>query len=127
MPHHFFTLDNLPKLDSGKVALAFSHELRRCALDCIDRPGDSSVRTVAIKAALKPVLDADGSCDTVEVEFEVSGKVPVRRSKVFSMATKATGALLFSEDSPDNVDQRTIFDGEADPPAGDGKSQAAGE
>ena len=124
-----FNLETLKELDLGKVTKAFEHELKRCVQDCMDRPNDTASRTVTMQFTIKPVPDEmDGTCDTVSGEFEVKGKVPVRRSKRYSFGVKKTGSLMFSTESPDNVDQKTIFDqaaGEEDTP--DGKSAGAGE
>jgi hypothetical protein len=118
-----FNLETLKDLDMGKVTKAFEHELKRCVQDCLDRPADSTARTVTLALALKPVPDGE-ICDTVSGEFEIKGKVPVRRTRVYSFGVKKTGSLMFNVDSPDNVDQKTLLDGMDEP---DGKSKAAGE
>ena len=122
-----FNLETLKDLDMGKVVKAFEHELKRCVQDCLDRPHDSNARVVSMAMTIKPVPDGE-VCDTVSGEFEIKGKVPVRRTKVYSFGVKRTGSLMFSSDSPDNVDQRTIFDAtDNDRDEPDGKSKAAGE
>lgn len=121
-----FNLETLKDLDMGKVVKAFEHELKRCVQDCLDRPGDTTARQVTLSMQIKPVTDPMHTdvCDTVSGEFEIKGKVPVRRTRVYSFGVKKTGSLMFSSDSPDNVDQKTIFDEDQGP---DGKSRSAGE
>lgn len=123
-----FNLETLKELGMGIVSKAFEHELKRCVQDCLDRPGDKNARVVTLQMQIKPVVDPmkQDECDTVSGEFEIKGKVPVRRTRVYSFGVKKTGSLMFSSDSPDNIDQKTIFD--QDPDDGlDGKSRAAGE
>jgi hypothetical protein len=119
---HILTLESLKDLDTGKARMAFDKELKRCVQDCIDRPNDESARTVTMQLSLKPVSDGQ-ECDGCKGEFEIKSKVPVRRTRAYHFGIKTTGALYFNEDSLDNADQATLFDG--DPP--DGKSAAGGE
>lgn len=106
---HLLTLDTLKNLDFGKVSKAFSRELKHCVLDCMDRPNDDGARVVNLTLTLKPVTSGQ-ECEACTGEFEVKSKVPVRRSRTFSLGVKNTGALYFNEDSPDAVDQTTLFD-----------------
>jgi hypothetical protein len=109
MPLREFNLPAIQELDGGKIAIAFGEHLKRAALDCNDRPGDRSPRSVELKATLKPTIGEDGDLEDVKVEFEVKSKTPVQRSRVFSMDIDRQGRLKFNIDSPDDVDQRTLL------------------
>jgi hypothetical protein len=119
MPQMLFNLETLKDIDLGKVSKAFDIAVRRCVQDCIDRPGDKNGRLATLKMKITPVLEQDESgarCEVVTGEFEVHDSVPKRRSKPYSFRVKAkTGGLSFSFDSPDEVDQTTIFDDEEIP------------
>lgn len=131
MGQMLFNLENLEHIDMGRVSKALEIAIRRCVLDCIDRPGDANGRVASLRMKITPVLEPNGSCEVVTGEFEIADSVPKRRSKPISFRVKTqTGGLVFNADSQDNVDQRTIFDGEqseAGEPSPDGKSAAAGE
>jgi ribosomal protein L30/L7E len=108
------TLESLKDLDYGKAHLAFQAHLARAAQDCLDRPGDSKARTVTLSIGLVPVLESDLDCTEVKAQIQVTSKVPVHRTKVYSLGLRRNGGLVFSEDSPEAIDQATFFDGEPD-------------
>jgi hypothetical protein len=110
MAIHQLSLDALDKLDMGKAAEAFRLHLRRAALDCLDRPGDDKPRTVVLKVALKPAMEPDGDCTEVKGQFHVASKVPDHRTKVYSFGLRKNGGLVFNEDSPESIDQSTMFE-----------------
>lgn len=105
-------LENLADLDNGRVSLAFTHELKRAVQDCLDRPGDSTARKVTVVFTLKPITDEAGDCDTVNGDFKIKSTVPERKSKTYNFAARKSGHLVFSEESPQNVQQTTFMDGE---------------
>lgn len=105
-----FTLDTLKDLDGGKAALAFEQHVRRAANDCLDRPGDQTARKITLEIKLSPVLNADLTCDEVKAQIEASSAVPKHRTKEYSFGIRANGMLVFSQDSPDNVNQTTMLD-----------------
>lgn len=107
--------EHLKFLDGGKVDIAFQDALKRAVLDCFDRPHDAKPRTVTLKANIAPVTDGQ-ELDSVNVEFEVESKVPVRRSKTYPMKVHNNGQLSFVEENPTNPDQKTLLDEEADRP-----------
>lgn len=109
-----FTLDNLRHLDFGKAAEAFNQQIRRVANDCLDRPGDANPRKVNMEVMVKPAVNDDGSCDRVKLQIQVTSKVPSLRTRVYDVGLRKNGILAFSEDSPENFDQTTIFDGDED-------------
>lgn len=112
-----FSLESLNEVDAGRIVVAFQHELKRMIDDCRDRPGDKNARTVGLKCAITPILDIIDKkviCNGVNIEFEITGKVPVRRSRPIPMKVNDKGAY-FNTDAPDNPDQTTFFDDEGRP------------
>jgi hypothetical protein len=107
-----FTLENLENLDLGKASTAFNLQIKRIAADCLDRPGDANARKVTLEVAAKPVVNDDGSCERVKLQIQVSSKIPSYRTRVYDLALRKNGVLVFSEESPENFDQKTFFDGE---------------
>lgn len=105
-----FNIASLENLDDGRVAVAFAHELRRSVQDCMDRPGDKKPRSVSLEFRLTPVVGDEGQCEGAEGEFEIKSKVPTRKSKTYSFSTNRKGHLIYSSNSPENVDQTTFDD-----------------
>ena len=54
------TLATLAEIDGGRLAIAFEQALRRCAIDCDDRPGEKKARTVSMQISVEPRLDENG-------------------------------------------------------------------
>lgn len=107
---HQLTLDSLKDLDSGKAAVAFENHLRRVASDCYDRPADATSRKVTMEIAFTPVMEPDGSCSEVKAQIHVKSSVPTHRTKVYSLGLRPNGNFVFSEHSPDNINQPTLMD-----------------
>lgn len=111
-----FRTENLPRLDNGLLALAIDAEVRKCALDCQDRPGNGTARTVTIKLHFVPKLDDAGMCDEVQFGADVISTCPKRTTKAYSLGVKGHGAakgqLFFRELAPDNFRQQTLADSE---------------
>lgn len=116
MPLLELNLANLNELDDGRVAVAFMHELRRVVQDCLDRPGDVSARKVSLEFCLKPVIAEDGQCESADGDFKIKSSVPVRKSKSYSFNVNKKGHLIYSSNSPEDVDQTTFDD--VDPSTG---------
>ena len=114
MPIHAFTLENLEHLDLGKAKEAFNMQIKRIAADCLDRPGDTNARKVTLEVVAKPVPDVDGTCERVKLQIQVTSKIPSMRTRVYDLGIRRNGVLVFSEDSPENIDQATMFDGDND-------------
>lgn len=111
MPFIPLKLENLQKLDGGRVSVAFQQQLQRAVQDCIDRPGDDSVRTVALEVKFKPVIETNtGACEGASGTFHIKSKVPERKSKTYDFGVKQNGELFWSENSPTVLDQSTIDD-----------------
>jgi hypothetical protein len=104
------SLKNLGDLDNGRISEAFQQKLRSIMVDCFDRPVDKNPRNLEMKIAVKPQCTPSGEFDGVKVEFEIKSKVPVIRSKTFSMDGDRKGHLKFNPDSLDNVDQGTFLE-----------------
>ena len=116
MPMMELNLANLNELDDGRVSVAFMHELRRVVQDCMDRPGDTTARKVSLEFNLKPIIAEDGSCESADGDFKIKSTVPVRKSKNYSFNVNKKGHLIYSSNSPDDVDQTTFDD--VDPKTG---------
>jgi len=114
MTMHVLTLAELNKLDGGVVALAFEQAMERAIADCEDRPGEEKPRKVNLQCELVPVRDGEtGGLDTIAFVYQVKDTVPTRKSRVFNGAVRVTGGqrrLVYSDESPGNVHQRSIFD-----------------
>lgn len=109
-----FTLAKLEDLDGGKAFLAFQRHLTRAANDCLDRPNDGKPRSVTLKVALVPAPDPEGDCTEVKAQIFAESTVPKHRTKVYSFGLRKNGVLVFNNESLENVDQATLFDGEDD-------------
>lgn len=104
-----FTLDSMTDLDGGKASEAFDLHVLRAAMDCLDRPGDTKPRKVKLEVSLVPVIEADGTCDRVNVQIHASSAVPTHRTRAYSFGLRRGGQLVFDADSPDNVNQGTLL------------------
>lgn len=110
MPTRALTLESLEHLDLGKASAAFNSHIKRVATDCIDRPGDANARKVTMEVAIKPVINDDGTAERIKMQIQVKSTVPSHRTRVYDLGLRHNGVLVFSEDSPTNFDQSTMFD-----------------
>lgn len=115
MPMMKLELTNLNELDD-RITVAFGVAIQQAVNDCMDRPGDKNARTINLEMKITPVIGEEGQCDGAEGEFQIKTKVPARKSKTYSFSTNRKGHLIFSSNSPDNVDQTTFDD--VDPKTG---------
>lgn len=100
----------LAALDDGRISEAFNQALKRCLLDCKDRPGLKDPRKVALVVTMTPLMADDSSqLESCDVHFEIHDTVPKRKTKVYNMREKG-GSLLFNELSPDDHRQSTLDD-----------------
>lgn len=111
MPIQQLSLAGLSLLDLGKTEAALAQHLRRVARDCYDRPGDRKARKVSLEIAVTPVLDADGGCELVKVQVQVTSAVPKMRTREYEMRLRPNGSISFNEDLPTDFDQSTLFEG----------------
>ena len=106
------TLASMAEIDGGRLAIAFAQALRRCAIDCDDRPGEKKPRMVTIQVSTVPILDEDGLCEDCDVKVTIADSVPKRRSKAYNCSLRKGGHLLFHPDSLDEHEQHTMdFEG----------------
>lgn len=101
------TLDGIARLDDERIAKAFALALDRARRDCHDRPALEKARKVTLTILMTPCEDEDGSCGTVDVQFELDDNVPKRATRKYNMRSLSTG-LWFNELSPDDVRQGTL-------------------
>jgi len=101
-----FTLKTLVALDGGRLRAAFDEALKRLYDDCRDRPGLDTARTLALKVALKPVVEG-GELTSVDVRFEFDTKVPKMASRNYNMIA-VRGGLAVNDLSPENARQGTM-------------------
>jgi len=109
------TLENLKRLDLGKVHEAWMLQLGNAIKDCLDRPGDKRARVLSLTVKLKPVSEVNGntiSCEGARGPFQVTLKLPEMESACYDFGVKQNGIAYFSEHSPTDHKQVTIFDGE---------------
>lgn len=106
------TLGSLMDLDDGRVALAFLKEAQRAVADCEDRPGDKTTRKVLLQMEITPVVADGGLLDGVHVGFQVNGKLPTKKSKLYTMSARRGGHLMFSSENAEDFRQKSLLDGE---------------
>lgn len=113
MPLKKFDFSSLIDLDGGRVKTAVELAIKRCELDCSDRPGLKKARRVSLNIDITPVIGEEGNLESCDLVFQVVDTTPKRTSKVYNM--KATGqGLLFNEMSPEDHGQLTFEDAESD-------------
>ena len=105
------TLENLEHLDFGIAREAFNQQVKRVAMDCLDRPGCLEPRKVTLEIVVRPVKEQT-TCEHVDVQVKVRSSIPEYHTQLYDMKVRANGIFVFSEDSPDSIDQTTFFDGE---------------
>lgn len=100
-------LSNLKNLDLGKVDAAFTNEVKKVVADMVDRPGDSTPRSIVLKFDFTPEA-INGVCETAGVEFALHTKLPPKKTRRYSMGVHPAGGLIFNPESPENVHQGTL-------------------
>lgn len=104
-----FELGSLSTIDGGRISAAFEHALKRCEMDCKDRPATNKARKVTLVAELVPVCSDSGDLESVDVSFQIKDTVPTRESASYNMKAVA-GGLVFNELSKDDINQLTLDD-----------------
>jgi hypothetical protein len=102
-----FSLESLNSIDEGRIREAVNAALKRCDVDCRDRPALKDARKVTIEISLEPQVGDTGDLHSVDVSFSVSDKQPKRKSRTYNMAS-VPGGLLFNERSPEDIKQGTL-------------------
>ena len=97
------TLGNMPLIEYGLVEKCFDAELVRMVKDCEERPLDKHPRILTLTVRLTPDPQVSGSgpfCNEVRAEFEVTGKVPIQRTRFYAMNPKADGSRRSAPRTP---------------------------
>lgn len=106
-----FDISKIGDLDGGRVLEAITQAIERAVHDCEDRPGVSKARNVTLTMSVSPVIDDDGTMESIDLSFGVGEKRPARQSKNYNLAARRAGnrwKLLFNDLSQDDVQQMTI-------------------
>ena len=109
--------DTLSKLDHGRAAAALNTAITKAVKDCLERPGDDRARTVTLQMTVKPVSEViqnEITCEGATGRNKVKLSVPDWESQKLGFGVKQNGDLVFSENSPANHLQTTIFDQESE-------------
>ena len=107
--------DTLSRLDHGRAAAALNTAIKKAVTDCLERPGDDRARTVTMQLSVKPVSDViqnEITCEGATGNYKVKVTLPDWESNKLDFGVKQNGDLVFSENSPANHLQTTIFDEE---------------
>ena len=104
-----FNLESLGDLDGGRVAAAFEQALKRCRMDCEDRPGVRAPRKINVVLTIEPNMTEKGDLQSVQVDAQISETLPKRQSASCQMAVDGE-AIYFNDLSPDNPKQGTLDD-----------------
>lgn len=105
-----FELESLSELDGGRIREAFDQAMRRCEMDCKDRPGLSDPRKLTLTMEMVPVISEDGQrLESCNLQFQVKDQCPPRKSKAYNMHSRA-GGLLWNEMSPEDLKQGSLDD-----------------
>jgi hypothetical protein len=102
------TLETMPLVDDGRVALAFNRHVQRATQDIEDRSGNTSARVITITVTITPKPSDDNKGVRASTQIMVKSKVPDHRSESIDMDVRANGCLAFNEDFADNFDQEPL-------------------
>lgn len=104
------SLKSLGLLDDGKPSMQFDKLLQTAAADCFDRYTDDRPRRVTLQIDVTPI-PAEGGCSNVDADIQIICKLPTYRTNTLSLGVRQSrdgGMFVFSEASPENVDQSTL-------------------
>lgn len=108
-----FVISNLGEIDSGRIGEALKLQLKRVIDDCKDRPTLKSARKIKLQIEISPTADPKTfDLDGVNMSFKINSTFPNQERVDLSLGVKKNGMLIYSEHSPDSIDQRTVFDDE---------------
>ncbi|GMV26949.1 MAG: hypothetical protein AMXMBFR58_29800 [Phycisphaerae bacterium] len=108
MPRMDFSFQTLEELDSGKINTAINREIRKIVEDLNDRPGDKASRRLSVEVTFKPATSEDGLCETCDVSFKVTSKLPPRTTREYNMQVHPKGRVSFNPASLDDTRQRSL-------------------
>lgn len=109
--------DTLGLLDRGRVGKAIEQFVKQATEDCMDRPGDDRARKILLEIEVKPVSEIHGesiSCEGAKGVAKVRLKLPDRESATLDFGVRKGVGLVFSENSPSDHRQATLFDEESE-------------
>lgn len=110
MAREILSLKKLHLVGDGTADRMFQREIAVIVDDILQRPGDSSSRSVTLNLIVTPQDTQKGIVERCRVEFEAFSKVPRQRTAPHEMMPHAQGGLLFRPDEPDDVNQETLSD-----------------
>lgn len=102
------TAETLHKFDGGRIALALDAALEAAVADLVNRPGDGTKRTICLKIELTPECDAANNLEAIELDANVTAKVPcyrVRPNKLTARKLRGKDVIIFN---PDDNDSRQL-------------------
>jgi hypothetical protein len=108
MAHMLLSADTIHELNEGKVGALINALMKKATHDIIDRPGEGKARKVALTFFLSPKTLSDGTVDKIDVQVKGKVVIPDYATQTIDAALRATGGVIFSSDSPNNVDQNTF-------------------
>lgn len=102
-------LSTLHEFDNGRLKAAFERAMKTVIADCRDRGALDKTRKVVIEFAVWPSQpDHTGEVDTLAMEYQVKATIPALSRDSLSLGIRKNNELVFNNDSPGNVDQRTF-------------------
>lgn len=108
-----FNVASLNDIDGGRLRVAVEKMITRCVEDSKDRPALDKPRKVTLEMSFTPTCDdSTGEAETVWFAYQVKASIPALARDTLSLGIQKNGTLVFNEHSPDNVDQKTVFDGD---------------
>ena len=107
--------ESIHKIRGGIVAKMVNKHLLRIMDDIKNAPEIKEARSVNLKIKATPVI-TDGQLDYVDFQFEVGDKCPTRAAVLRAGVTYKNGRqlVMFQEDDPDNPDQTSLLDNQAE-------------
>lgn len=105
------SLENIPKILGGAIAVKVNKELRKAYLDCEDSPELNSPRVVTLTIKLKPrmrpaPMGGRSEFEGCNVSFGIGGRTPSQEVEIPMIASPQ--GLLFNPLASDNPHQLTI-------------------
>jgi len=118
---HALEASTIVHLDRGLPAAALDRAIRQAVRDCLDRPGDKRARKVTLQLTIAPICQTDENvltCEGATGAAQIRVKLPDYESQALDFGVRQGGQLVFSEYSPKNHRQGSLFE-PGDQEAGD--------
>lgn len=97
----------LLKINRGVGAVMGRQELDRVMRDLEERPTLKNGRTLTMTFTFTPLADPKGILEEVKLSIEANSRTPKMKTRDYSMEME-DGALIFNEESPEDVKQGTL-------------------